>query len=78
MGRSIADKYRFDKLGVDSELRKLEQATRDQRTAELQAIEPILSRIAKDSGMMNITRRRAEALLAKIPKTARVNGQSLN
>jgi len=56
-------------------LKKLEQAAKDDRTAELQSIQPILSKIAKDSNMMNITRRRAEFLLAKIPQTAQVNGQ---
>jgi hypothetical protein len=75
IGRVISEKYRFDKLGVDAEMKKLEQASKDKRVAELQAIEPILSRIAKDTGMMNITRRRAEALLAKIPASAKVNGQ---
>jgi hypothetical protein len=75
LGRSIADKYRFDKLGVDAEMKKLEQAAKDDRTAELQAISPILTKIAKDPGMMNITRRRAEFLLAKIPKSAKISGQ---
>jgi len=72
IGRVIAEKYRFDRLGVDAEMRKLEEAAKDGRAAELQAIEPLLSKIANDSGMMNITRRRAEQLLAKIPKTARI------
>ena len=75
LGRALADKYRFDKLGVDAEMRKLEEATKDERTVELQAIQPILSRIAKDPGMMNITRHRAELLLAKIPKSAKVDVQ---
>jgi hypothetical protein len=75
LGRSISDKYRFDKLGVDAEMKKLEQAAKDDRTAELQAISPILTKIAKDPGMMNITRRRAESLLAKIPKSAKISGQ---
>ncbi len=74
IGRNIADKYRFDRLGVDAEVRKLENATKDERTAELQPIQPLLTRIAKDPGMMNITRRRAEQLLAKIPKSAQVSG----
>ena len=75
IGRVISEKYRFDKLGVDAEMKKLEQASKDDRVAELQAIQPILTRIANDTGMMNITRRRADALLAKIPPAARVNGQ---
>jgi hypothetical protein len=56
-------------------MKKLEQASKDERVSELQAIQPILTRIANDTGMMNITRRRADALLAKIPAAARVNGQ---
>lgn len=75
IGRVISEKYRFDKLGVDSEMKKLEQASKDDRVSELQAIQPILTRIANDTGMMNITRRRADALLAKIPQAARMNGQ---
>lgn len=75
LGRIVADKYRFDKLGVDAEMKKLEEATKEDRTAELQAIQPILSKIAKDPSMMNITRRRAESLLAKISKTAKTGGR---
>ena len=75
LGRMISDKYRFDKLGVDAEMKKLEQAAKDDRAAELQAIQPILTKVAKDTNMMNITRRRAESLLAKIPKTAKISGQ---
>lgn len=75
LGRAVAEKYRYDRLGVDAEMKRLEEATKDERTAELQAIQPILSRIAKDPGMMNITRHRAELLLAKIPKMAKVEVQ---
>ena len=75
IGRVISEKYRFDKLGVDAEMKKLEEASKDDRVAELQAIQPLLERIAKDTGMMNITRRRADALLAKIPPGARINAQ---
>ncbi len=75
LGRVISEKYRFDKLGMDAEMKKLEQAAKDDRVAELQSIQPLLSRIAKDSSLMNITRHRAEVLLAKIPKGAKINGQ---
>lgn len=74
LGRMIQEKYRYDKLGVDEEVRKLEQASKDDRVAELQAIQPILSKIASDPSMMNITRRRAEFLLSKIPKTTALSG----
>jgi hypothetical protein len=67
LGRQLEDKYRFDKLGVDSVLKDMEQEYNDHRLAELQAILPILTRVAKDSAMMNISRRRAEFLLSKVP-----------
>lgn len=75
LGRLLTEKYRFDKLGVDAELKKLESAAKAGRLEEIQAIQPILSKIAKDSSMMNITRRRAEFLLSKIQKAAVVQGQ---
>jgi hypothetical protein len=72
LGHQLEDKYRFDKLGVDAVLKALEQDSKDNRLAEIQAIQPILTRIAKDSSLMNISRRRAEMLLAKIPKSAAI------
>jgi hypothetical protein len=70
LGHQLEEKYRFDKLGVDAVLKALEQEAKDNRLAEVQAIQPILTRVAKDTTLMNISRRRAEFLLAKIPKTA--------
>jgi hypothetical protein len=75
LGRLIGEKYRFDKLGVDAEMKKMEAAAKAGRLEELQAIEPILTKIAKDPSMMNITRRRAEFLLSKIPKVGVVQGR---
>jgi len=72
LGRQLEDKYRFDKLGVDAILKNLEQDAKDNRLAEIQAIQPILTRIVKDPAMMNISRRRAEFLLSKIPKGAAI------
>jgi hypothetical protein len=70
LGRQLEDKYRFDKLGVDAVLKSMEQEAKDNHLAELQAIQPILTRVAKDTSLMNISRRRAELLLLKIPKNA--------
>lgn len=72
LGRQLEDKYRYDKLGVDAILKILEQDAKDKRLAELQAIQPILFRVAKDSSLMNISRRRAEFLLTQVPKDATV------
>jgi hypothetical protein len=70
LGRELDEKYRFDKLGVDAVLKLLDQEAHDNRLAELQVLQPTLTRIAKDPGMMNISRRLAESLLARIPKPA--------
>ena len=67
MGRQLRDKYRYDKLGVDAILASMETEAKDNRLAELQIIEPTLSRMAKDTSLMNISRRRAEFLLSKVP-----------
>lgn len=69
LGRQLEDKYRFDKLGVDAVLKALEQDAKENRLAEIQAIEPILTKVLRDPGVMNISRRRAEFLLSKIPKS---------
>lgn len=73
LGRQLEDKYRFDKLGVDAILRIMDQESQENRLSELQVLQPILSRIAKDTGMMNISRRRAESLLSRMAKPAAVS-----
>ena len=70
MGRQLQDKYRFDKLGVDAILASMENEAKENRLGELQILQPILSRMAKDSSLMNISRRRAEFLLSKVPAGA--------
>lgn len=72
LGHQLEDKYRFDKLGVDAVLKTMESEAKDNRLGEIQAIQPILNRVAKDPNLMNISRRRAEFLLSKIPKEAAV------
>jgi hypothetical protein len=75
LGRKLADTYRFDKLGVDAVLKSMEEAAKNNQLAEIQAVQPILSKLAKDSSLMNISRRRAEFLLSKISKGAAIAGQ---
>ena len=76
LGRQLADKYRFDKLGVDAILKTLEDEARSNHLAEIQSIQPTLTRIVKDPSVMNISRRRAEFLLSKIPPGATIASQS--
>jgi hypothetical protein len=75
LGRLVSEKYKFDKLGVDAELKKLESAAKSGRLEEVGAIQPILSKIAKDSSMMNISRRRAEFLLSRALNKVHSGGQ---
>jgi hypothetical protein len=62
-GRKLAFKYRFDKLGVDAQLRSLQDMQASHYVEELQAIEPILRKIADDPNMMHINRVTANQLL---------------
>jgi len=70
LSRQLDEKYRYDKLGVDGVLKLLDQEATSNRLAELQILQPTLTRIVKDPAMMNISRRLAETLLARIPKSA--------
>ncbi len=65
-GRRLAYLYRYDKLGLDAELKAMEQEAKEKRLAELQADEAILRQISGDHSVMNISRRRADRLLALI------------
>lgn len=62
-GRRLAYLYRFDRLGLDAELKAMEDAANNNRLQEMQAVAPQLEKILNDGGIMNITRRRAEHLL---------------
>ena len=62
-GRKLAFQYRFDKLGMDDQLKQLESAQADHNVEELQIIQPILHKIWKDPNLMNISRESAHRLL---------------
>ncbi len=65
-GRKLAWNYRFDKLGMNETLRKLEELQAGHQVDELGAIEPVLRKIANDSGLMHISRETAQHLLKTI------------
>jgi hypothetical protein len=56
---------RFDKLGLEDELKAMEDAAESHNLAELQIIRPTLESIAQDSTILNIARQRAKRLVAK-------------
>ncbi len=64
-GRKLAFLRRFDKLGLEDELKAMENAAESHNLAELQIIAPTLDSIASDRTILNIARQRAQKLLAK-------------
>jgi hypothetical protein len=64
-GRKLVFLRRFDKLGLEEELKAMESAAEGHNLAELQIIAPTLDSIAGDRTVLNIARKRAQKLLAK-------------
>ncbi|MBZ5491029.1 MAG: hypothetical protein LAO76_08870 [Acidobacteriia bacterium] len=64
-GRKLVYLHRFDKLGLEEELKAMEDAAESHNLAELQIIQPTLDSIAQDSTVLNIARQRAKKLLLK-------------
>lgn len=65
-GNKLAYQYRFDKLGMDTRLKELVDLKNDGQVEELQAIEPILRKIADDDNMMHMARLQARQLLKSL------------
>lgn len=65
-GRKLAYQYKFDKLGMDARLQSLKDLQASHYVEELQAIEPILQKIAGDPNMMHINRVTAKQLLNSV------------
>ncbi|HWG51395.1 MAG TPA: hypothetical protein VN669_16970 [Candidatus Acidoferrales bacterium] len=64
-GRKLQFKHKYDKLGLEADLKAMEDATANHNLAELQIIAPTLKDIADDQSVLNIARARARRLLAK-------------
>jgi hypothetical protein len=64
-GRRLRFKRRFDKLGLEAELKGMEHLAETKNLAELQLIAPLLEDLANDSSVLNIARQRARRLLAQ-------------
>lgn len=70
-GRKLEFQYRFDKLGIDARLQSLQESLASHFAAELQAIEPVLQKIADDPNILHISRVAAKQLLKTLgPGTA--------
>jgi len=66
-GRKLQFLRRFDKLGLEKELKGMEELAANNELAEIQVIAPVLENIANDSSVLNIARQRARRLLALNP-----------
>ena len=64
-GRKLQFLRRFDKLGLEAELKAMEEAAENHTLVEIQLIAPTLESIAGDASILNIARQRAHRLLAK-------------
>jgi hypothetical protein len=62
-GRRLERLYRFERLGLDEELKNLERLASERQATELQLIAPILEQLAQDPAVLNIARQRARHIL---------------
>ncbi len=75
--RRLTALRRHDKLGLEAELKSMEDTAKDSRDlAELQTIEPLLRSLATDKAVMEIARKRAERLLRKAGAAAQAPAPS--
>lgn len=62
-GRRLEYLRRYDRLGIDDELKTMEGLAKTHDLLEVHTIEPVLREIADDSAIMNLARKRARHLL---------------
>jgi hypothetical protein len=67
-GRRLQYDHHYQKLALDEELKRMEEMAKQNSLVEIQAIGPILTKIANDSSVMNVIRARAQRLLAEAGK----------
>jgi hypothetical protein len=72
-GRKLEFLHRYDKLGLEAQLKGMEEEAQSRYLAELQIIAPVLESIAGDSSVMNIARQRARRLLQRAKDEAADN-----
>ena len=63
-GRKLQFLKRFDRLGLEAELKGMEEMAQSGDLAEIQIIAPTLENIANDPNILNMARQRARRLLA--------------
>ncbi len=63
-GRRLDYYHHHQKLALEEELKSMERMAREKNLEEIEAIAPILQKIAMDQSVLNITRARAQRLLS--------------
>lgn len=63
-GRRLEYYHRYQKLALEEELKRMEEMVREKSLDEVQATAPILQQIVSDQSVMNVSRARAQRLLA--------------
>jgi hypothetical protein len=63
MARKLIHDARFDKLGVDADLKALQEEQSEGNAVEIIAAQAILQKIAEDPNMMRMSQQRAKAIL---------------
>lgn len=63
LARRLAYLRRYDKLGLEAVLKRMEELHKSRYLGEVQAIAPLLRQIANDPGVMKLARDRARRLL---------------
>jgi hypothetical protein len=62
-GRRLSFMQKYDKLGLDAEMKATENDARNHQLAEIQAIAPVLQNVANDPTVLNIARQSARRVL---------------
>jgi len=62
-GRRLEFLRRFDRLGLNDQLKEMEEEAKDHYLREVHVIEPVLRQIADDPAIMDLARQRARRLL---------------
>jgi hypothetical protein len=63
LGRRLEFKRRFDKLGLDAELKRAEEMQKNGSLEQVQVIAPVLKDIANDVSVMHVARETAKRIL---------------
>jgi hypothetical protein len=66
--RRLQDHIRHQKLALEDDLKQLQDAVSHNNAAEVQLLAPTLQKIANNASILHIARRRAQELLATVPK----------